>query len=355
MKKILLFSAIFLFAFVKAFSQDCILLSDSIIAGEDETAYKTYIYNAEKQIVKIEETDSSFTAYNQYDTLIYDNNILKTVKRFDTNDENPYETITFTYNSSNQMSRIASSGNRGDGDWAMAHDISYNASGQILEMVLDNSAIVGDPEGFRASFKDIVWSNGNISTVSLVGEFGNKKAVETIELAITYDDKKNVERLFHINEASDLILRFNANNIMKMTFVNDETMGNAGTVAMQKNYTYTGDNEVETLENLAGVFENDSYTTKFRYQCSPAAINDISLDKSNIYPNPVQQKVNIDLGKTETNFTVEICNLKGQIIFKEDYKNKDKINVDLQKYSSGIYIIRIIKSEKTDVYKIIKN
>lgn len=72
-----------------------------------------------------------------------------------------------------------------------------------------------------------------------------------------------------------------------------------------------------------------------------------------IYPNPTDGIMNIDLGKTMTEIVVDLCDVSGRLISQSKYKNTRKIEQNLT-LPSGIYLLTINSENKKAVIKIIK-
>ncbi len=76
----------------------------------------------------------------------------------------------------------------------------------------------------------------------------------------------------------------------------------------------------------------------------------------NIYPNPTSGEVTIE-GGAQGKITVEVYQAGGLLLFKinEDNDNhKGRINFTLESYPAGIYYLRIISENVTDIRKIIR-
>jgi len=77
----------------------------------------------------------------------------------------------------------------------------------------------------------------------------------------------------------------------------------------------------------------------------------------NIYPNPVQNIVNIEIISQKTKyFDIEIYNIQGKLIFMKQYKTSP-LSIDISNLSNGIYMLKI-KDENGNIIKndkIIKN
>jgi hypothetical protein len=76
----------------------------------------------------------------------------------------------------------------------------------------------------------------------------------------------------------------------------------------------------------------------------PSSIFEVNKDDINIYPNPTEGVVNIELSNNVkySNYEVQILNNIGEVVY-EDVSSKSLLMNDL---SSGIYTIRLVFSDK---------
>lgn len=82
---------------------------------------------------------------------------------------------------------------------------------------------------------------------------------------------------------------------------------------------------------------------------STVSVNDINKISFEIYPNPNNGKFTVNLPSSLSgNLIITIVNNFGMIIYKNNITNKPKLDIDLNKYSRGIYFINI-KGEKVNV------
>lgn len=78
------------------------------------------------------------------------------------------------------------------------------------------------------------------------------------------------------------------------------------------------------------------------------------MDKINIYPNPTNNYVNVDFGKTDHSLNYSITTIDGKVIDQEKNMNAEKIKFDLSNYNNGIYFLKVNDFKSVHVYKIIK-
>jgi hypothetical protein len=63
-----------------------------------------------------------------------------------------------------------------------------------------------------------------------------------------------------------------------------------------------------------------------------------------VYPNPVQSILNINAPGIEIQ-TIEIQNLLGETVYFNNVENSDALNIDVENFNSGIYMVTLVDSE----------
>lgn len=86
--------------------------------------------------------------------------------------------------------------------------------------------------------------------------------------------------------------------------------------------------------------------------CSPNGINEktINTNAFEIYPNPANDKLNIEFTFGEKEFTkAEIINSVGEVVREVDlsYTNK-KVTVNINEIQNGVYLLRLLDSARSD-------
>ena len=329
----------------------CRLLSDSVIAGDYIGERVDYSYNASGQLTKLTITDSGFAA--GFDSVSYDASgfFNRLDIFFGPNDVNPTETMIYTRNASNQITRVSVTAIGFDA-FTVAYDLLYDGSGNLTDIMLDSSSITGNPEP-SPDMRNIVWTNGNATSVDLVGDFGS--GVDTLEVSATYDDKLNVER-FSPPEYDDLLLFFNANNILTVTFDNNEVQGAAGTLVISNSYTYNSDDEVVTFSADSNLFDPELETIQYTYDCSaPVGLVENLAQKEeafSIYPNPVLDRLVVK-AKSSDSYRLRLISVKGEIVHDQFYSGL-RTNIDMEQFPSGLYIAEMSNDDLILRKRIIK-
>jgi hypothetical protein len=81
------------------------------------------------------------------------------------------------------------------------------------------------------------------------------------------------------------------------------------------------------------------------------SILDVEESQFNIYPNPVNDILNITTPSTD--YSIEIFNLQGQLI-RENKNVSGSQTLDYSSYSKGIYIMKLTSEKKSKSFKIVK-
>lgn len=75
----------------------------------------------------------------------------------------------------------------------------------------------------------------------------------------------------------------------------------------------------------------------------------------NVYPNPAQDKINVDLQKDEleTESKIELYDVNGKVVYTENSLSL-QIQVDISGYPSGIYLLKITKNKEFTSFNVSK-
>ncbi|MFK7922902.1 MAG: T9SS type A sorting domain-containing protein [Bacteroidia bacterium] len=86
----------------------------------------------------------------------------------------------------------------------------------------------------------------------------------------------------------------------------------------------------------------------------PTAIEDQFATKFNVYPNPVQDQLNIQVEGAVLDLSVEILNLQGQSILTKVFKASEELTINLIDLASGTYYARIQSGDQSTSKVIVK-
>ncbi|EHQ26880.1 Glycosyl hydrolase family 32 domain protein [Mucilaginibacter paludis DSM 18603] len=123
-------------------------------------------------------------------------------------------------------------------------------------------------------------------------------------------------------------------------------------------YVRVNDSEYQTngtqidIPLKRGINHVKVYTDK---QCQGVFEKSINLDLVSLYPNPVVDKLTIDLGGNNVpQANVEIRNIFGKLMFSKTFVNNGVLNVDVSSLQSGLYVVNLLLGTTQTDYKIIK-
>lgn len=104
-----------------------------------------------------------------------------------------------------------------------------------------------------------------------------------------------------------------------------------------------------TVTSINGCNNNSSVTINV----SPCTgINEASLNEMTLYPNPTSGNINIELNNG-LNKSIQISDVNGKIVLSTS-SLEDKININLNHLTNGIYFVKIQCNNSIEIIKVIK-
>jgi len=89
-----------------------------------------------------------------------------------------------------------------------------------------------------------------------------------------------------------------------------------------------------------------------RYIGDIVGLNETQVNTSLIYPNPVSDYLNIELGMDDIKINVEVFDILGKTVFATQIENR--ATLDVSNLANGIYLIKLYSDKYTEVRKFIK-
>jgi len=81
------------------------------------------------------------------------------------------------------------------------------------------------------------------------------------------------------------------------------------------------------------------------------ATEEFDVNTIQLYPNPVIDVVTVSSSEMMTK--IEIVNMLGQMVYSNTIKETET-QLDMTRYASGSYIIRVLTDDKVKTFKVIK-
>ncbi len=328
---------------------------------------EVYSYNQNNLL----ETDSTFylndTIWNgsKAETMTYQNQVETHIYSYYTN--GGWSELDKHINNYNQMNLIDSSysyDKTDQGAWKLGvkYYNNYNLSGKILS----NKYIQIKDDG-----SELPISKYNFLYTS------NNALYET-----KYYKYDTLSNMWILNGVNGSILDSNENALLKYNIASDYSTGILDSVVSQvsiydynintkytlfpliDNPIYSGEyinananNLIEKIVDYGSsrVFDIENHYV-FHYSGIPAGYQELSNDNtSNLYPNPANDHITIELEKRIDNCEINIYNVLGQIIMQEKLDGNMKYSFDISSFNSGVYFYAIVSKGKVlDSNKFIK-
>jgi uncharacterized protein RhaS with RHS repeats len=144
------------------------------------------------------------------------------------------------------------------------------------------------------------------------------------------------------------IVKYNANAVQQWI----QTYGNVG----YETDDFPADLQIDSNNNVYVVGQNDAIgasmdITTIKYSQENLATPTFSQKDLSIFPNPVNDILNISYNKEISN--ISICNLIGQEVLTKNI-NTNQSKIDVSSLSSGSYLVKIVADNDIKTIKILK-
>jgi PKD repeat protein len=136
------------------------------------------------------------------------------------------------------------------------------------------------------------------------------------------------------------------NSVNATSYAWDFGDGNTSTVANPSHTYGTGGNYTVTL-----IASNGNCSATFTFDIMNVSTEELSATINNVYPNPTQGIVNINVTETAQ---IQIMDLTGKVLMN-DMRNAGNHQVNLDGFSNGLYIMSITSQNAQQLIKIQKN
>jgi len=87
---------------------------------------------------------------------------------------------------------------------------------------------------------------------------------------------------------------------------------------------------------------------------SPVGVDVYSQNSIKVYPNPAKDNINIDLTNAKDVSEIFLYDVQGKVIYHNKNINTNLITIDLKELSKGIYVLKTLGNENSDIYKVLK-
>jgi endonuclease I len=182
-------------------------------------------------------------------------------------------------------------------------------------------------------------TNQDVFVVANGGSTVCTSEYDDLNNAITSFNGNDAIGLFKNNVLIDILGDFNSSSVYaeNTTLVRKQEVDRPSTIFDLNEWTSFGSNNCDNLGSHTQTLNVDSFTS----------------ESIKFYPNPVELKLHIDLGSSDTPTEIEIYNILGKRVLQQTLYSST--NVDLKELQSGVYILKLTQGATTVSKRLIKN
>ncbi|MEM5564427.1 T9SS type A sorting domain-containing protein [Psychroserpens sp. AS72] len=192
---------------------------------------------------------------------------------------------------------------------------------------------------------------GTLSDMALIDGFLNLMPNATVEVTVALSGGNAID------DAADLGLYLPTGNFGTPASMIDFTQWGSGgngreSVAVTNNFWTAG-----TFINVAAPYEfiggaNDRGVAFWDTLLNTENFEEIT--KFNISPNPASLNLNVSIPSSIENATLRVFDLLGKKVIEEEVGSLQTISVDVSKWNTGVYIVRVSSDDVTQTKRFIK-
>ena len=83
-------------------------------------------------------------------------------------------------------------------------------------------------------------------------------------------------------------------------------------------------------------------------------VNENTVDRINVWPNPTSSELNILLNQRSGNVRLIVVDITGRVVHKESYNSTEVISLSTAEWSTGFYVIQIEQDQQVSVARVVK-
>jgi photosystem II stability/assembly factor-like uncharacterized protein len=232
---------------------------------------------------------------------------------------------------------------------SLVSDVEGTISGEIPEgtlsginykvkVVSSNPVFESDP----SNTFEVVLDTQSPSVV-ISSTYSGTTLTSPITITITFNEYVNGFEQTDIVVGNGTVTSFNTtNNIVYTAQITPITGG-----------LVTVDIAADIAIDRAG--NSNTIATQWSIHYSSTGIEDLKLKGINIFPIPAKNELNIEFEQTAINVNIQISDLAGKILYSEGFNDFSNTRINLDKYSKGIYILKISIGNQINTARFVVN
>ncbi|MCB0408723.1 MAG: proprotein convertase P-domain-containing protein [Flavobacteriales bacterium] len=131
--------------------------------------------------------------------------------------------------------------------------------------------------------------------------------------------------------------------INALSAFNGEDMAGTWTLTVLDSYTSGDDGSI------------DAWSLEICSEVTPTGISTSSLDNNIvIYPNPTSNVLNVNFGNINSSIQITLTDVQGKVITQMNNITDNSVQLNLNKYSNGLYLLKVKSEDSSKVFKVTK-
>lgn len=314
---------------------DCPVIRDTVVSGNQSGSFAEYLYDAEGKIFQIHYYDPGVEWFSAFAVLSYNKEGQLTRIEDFMGSRTLNRMTQYTYKDG-KVARVIWQ-KFTTPDWYIAYDITYDKYGNIASMMADKVTIRGGEIIFAGSFLDFVWKDGNAVSFKIVIDD------VVVSVSATYDDRANFyKKLVNPEGALGVLLAGTKNNVFQWKVNEDGLVKREslppGSIGLDRNYTYTADNEVESIVNSPSLLLNAFNEIRYLRDCNAEKASFILLPEMEIKMDKEGNAITLNDGYTFNGY-VKVYAVPGWE--KRGWNIENAVSLDISEIEPGIYYVDV--------------
>ncbi|HHE64965.1 MAG TPA: T9SS type A sorting domain-containing protein, partial [Bacteroidetes bacterium] len=342
-----------------------LIAKDTLIYNDDDNTFdrvgSSFIDNAWQPVFRI---------FLQYDEL--QNVTVESTSNWVDGSEVVYRQIEYFYNE-NKLDSLIRSWDNGDGlEQSNKGIYTYDENGYLIQvdyhskindqwLVTSSTIHINNDDGYA----ETIWNLSQTDTISKMDIYYNELNFDTLNFVTLKDTNgifqpyvREINRYDGVGNLIEFILENYVDNSWDLTI---HMMSEFDLSQFAVDYIYPKD-WVESYEMVNKITEfnqlwkidsalYDDIKALYNYSLIDG-INKHEASQIKVYPNPAKDHILV-INDVIPNASIEVYNLSGVLIYNVVQQSVES-EIDLSRFPSGVYIVRVFNNESSKVVKIIK-
>ena len=214
---------------------------------------------------------------------------------------------------------------------------TYLVAGYFIEdHVIGYQNGQGDSADHHKVFRGSFTEEDNEYTITTEGADEGEIFIKTLKLAL------NPEWNLDHSEIAVVLWNEDATNVGNLIYVNGSKKPQEGELAQGGGSGGSGGSGGGSEDPGNGGHPKD-FTV---------GVDDVATESMELYPNPVQNILNIELSSA-SDFNIEVSDLLGKVVFSQNISSTNRTTVDVTSLPNGLYMVKVSAPSNTYLERVI--